>query len=80
MLPEAEFAKLKGVKYSQVSISHEGGYPELGGHTICFVLRFEDMFGGDPFNGDPMLEEVVTILVPESAPPRVKKKRVKVGG
>ena len=77
-IPDAELAKLKGVIYSEVSISHEGGYEELGGHTIYFILRFTDMFGGDPFKGDSMLEERVRISVPKNAPVKVEKDRVKV--
>ncbi len=50
-IPDAELAKLKGVIYSEVSISHEGGYKALGGHTIYFILKFRNMFGGDPFKG-----------------------------
>ena len=77
-IPEAEMAKLKHVAYSEVSISHEGGYKETGGHTVHFILRFRDMFGGDPFKGDPMLEERVRISVPQNGAVRVKKERVKV--
>jgi hypothetical protein len=77
-IPEVEMAKLKGLRYSEVSVSHEGGYKALGGHTIYFILKFRDMFGGDPFEGDPMLEEVVRISVPEGAPVRVSKTRVEV--
>ena len=79
-IPRAERAKLKGVIYSEVSVSHEGGYKEIGGHTIYFILRFRDMFGGDPFEGDPMLEQRVRISVPESAPVRVTKRRFNVEG
>jgi hypothetical protein len=79
-IPPEEFAKLKGVRYSEVSVIHEGGYEALGGHTISFTLRWQDMFGGDPFKGDSMQEEIVSILVPEKAPVRIKKKRVNVDG
>jgi hypothetical protein len=77
-IPDAELAKLKGVIYSEISISHEGGYKELGGHTIYFILKFRDMFGGDPFEGDPMLEEQVRISVPKNAPVKVSKTRAVV--
>ena len=77
-IPEAELAKLKGMFYSEVAISHEGGYKEMGGHTIYFILRFRDMFEGDPFEGAPMLEERVRISVPENAPVKIEKERVKV--
>ena len=77
-IPESEFNKLKHVWYSDVSISHEGGYKALGGHTIYFILRFRGMFGGDPFEGAPMLEEKVTITVPENAPVTISRVRIKV--
>lgn len=76
-IPDAEMAKLKNVAYSEVAISHESGRKETGGHTIHFVLRFRDMFGGDPFKGDPMMEDRVRISVPKNAPVRVTKERVK---
>jgi len=75
-IPESEIAKFKNRIYSKVSILHEGGYKEFGGHTIYFDLTFRDMFGGDPFEGDSMMEERIRIAVPESAPVRVTRKRV----
>ncbi|QTN30922.1 hypothetical protein HZ994_00795 [Akkermansiaceae bacterium] len=77
-IPESEMAKIKHMIYSKVSISHEGGYKQLGGHTIYFDLSFRDMFGGDPFEGDPMMEERLRIAVPESAPVKVTRTRVAV--
>lgn len=79
-IPDEEFAKLKGVMYSDVSITHEGGYKELGGHTIYFTLRISGLYEGDPFKGAPMLEQRVRISVPEKAPVSVTKERIKVEG
>jgi len=38
------------------------------------------MFGGDPFEGDPMLEKRIKISVPQYGPVKVEKVRVKVKG
>lgn len=66
-IPDAERAKLSGVIYSNVSISTEGRAKRFGGDLVIFTLSFQNMFGGDPFKGDPMLEHKVSIRVAEDA-------------
>lgn len=73
IIPDAELAKLIGAAYSEVSISCDGGYKEAGGTTIYITLCFTDMFEGDPFKGDPMLQQRIRIAVSDSMPVRVTK-------
>ena len=77
-IPDHELAKLKNVIYSEISISHGGGYKNHGNHKVFFNLKFRDMFGGDPFKGDSLLEERVKISVPMKGPVVVFKERVKI--
>ncbi|WP_353565342.1 hypothetical protein [Haloferula sargassicola] len=76
-IPDKEFDKIRGELYSEVSISHEGGYKEFGGHTIYFFLRYFDSFG-DPFEGARLQRQTICIVVPKTRPVRVTKERMEI--
>jgi hypothetical protein len=71
--PAKEILSLKDFRYSGIETTHEGGYPQAGGHTVHFKLSgfYRE---GDAFEGtDKIVEDKLVISIPKSAAPQLKR-------
>lgn len=71
--PAKEIALLKDFRYCDIQTTHEGGYPQAGGHTVHFKLSgfYRE---GDPFEGTAKIaEDKLVISIPKSAAPQLKR-------
>lgn len=56
-LDEPQMSKLKGFPLSSLSITHEGGYPQLGGHTVHFKMKYHR------YQAPKLMEERIRISI-----------------
>lgn len=71
-LSDKQLTAMKGFPLSSLSITHEAGYPELGGHTVHFKLR--RVFYDDQKR---LVDERLTISLPKDQEVRISKREKK---
>ena len=70
-LTEKDLQRFSEFQFSEVQLKSEGGYEVTGGFTIYFLLSHKGFFGGDPFEGDPLIKETLRITLQKGRGPKL---------